>query len=659
MANDDISSTVYGIFLMSVSVILGILSIYYTYQFRKYKKYRFIEIRKPNLISLYCICGSIPSLLIISPLKTYIDVYYYQNIEISINTFYLWWLTTFAHSLCISFMFIYICARCWLLYYDHSFELSAINQSWQGTINKYDNFWLKNRKTWGDFGFVIFVAINISTIILILYSIISIWVFKYTQMEYLIIVSFIVAIICCLFVIIIIIKGINDDLFGNKDDKDKFRIFEEMKKLTYCMIIIIFIYILEIIIFANSSSLSPWKRYILLLEESGQVFYAFITTYIQNKWVIKQFKSHYKYHNYHKSITKNLMNKKMKKDKEIKQQEQRTSFDQIKKQIELQMIDVIKNEEGFEMFLRHCQSEFCVEGLLYLVEVTWYKAKIYPSIMPSLQYSQTQTITTTGTITATQTTESSTGNVARTLLTSRSSTTESVITKLPALSQFRKDSDTQPFDYHDIEQFEGNNILSQNWTIIAKQFVNDKRKSKDQSKNKSSIIDAKSLQFPIIEENQSEKAIEDGNNNEYELKFNPDIIDSDDDKEQHDELSSDNNNDKDVSISWIYKCAQYLFMKYIDVESEFSINVSHKTREDLLLFFMKDQKGAFEYILDKYNIETSIESDHAIFIITKYLYNIFNKSFGEIWELLSGDSFVRFMQTKEYQFLLKKHQQKG
>ena len=176
------------------------------------------------------------------------------------------------------------------------------------------------------------------------------------------------------------------------------------------------------------------------------------------------------------------------------------------------------------------------------------------------------------------------------------------------------------------------------------------------------------MQFPVIEENQSEKAKDDIHDND-DMKFNPDIIDSDDEhkmsqNEQNDdqmhEFSSDindNNEDEQKSISWIYACAQYLFMKYIDVESEFSINVSHKTREDLLLFFMKDQKGGFEYILDKYNIETSIQSDHAISMITKYLYNIFNKSFGEVWELLSGDSFVRFMQTKEYQFLLKKHQQ--
>ena len=135
---------------MSLSFIFGLIVIYFCYSFKKYSQDRFIVARKPTLIFLYCIAGSIPSLLIVSPFKIGFIVFHdYIIKEDSCNHMFIWWLLNFLHEIFICSMSIITALRCWLLYYDHSYELSVVDKNWRGVINPNDtNFWLQHKKTW-------------------------------------------------------------------------------------------------------------------------------------------------------------------------------------------------------------------------------------------------------------------------------------------------------------------------------------------------------------------------------------------------------------------------------------------------------------------------------------------------------------------------------
>lgn len=154
MDNSDPWVHIWAITVMSVSFIFGIVCLANSYQFWSKRQYRFIEIRKPRLVLLYCLCGAIPSLMIISPCKSYLDIFYAsdnEQFEFRVNGKYefIWWILTFLQEFLISSMSIVIALRCWLLYYDHSYEISVVDKNWRGAIDpNATDFWLSNRKTW-------------------------------------------------------------------------------------------------------------------------------------------------------------------------------------------------------------------------------------------------------------------------------------------------------------------------------------------------------------------------------------------------------------------------------------------------------------------------------------------------------------------------------
>lgn len=123
------------------------------------------------------------------------------------------------------------------------------------------------------------------------------------------------------------------------------------------------------------------------------------------------------------------------------------------------------------------------------------------------------------------------------------------------------------------------------------------------------------------------------------------------------------NNNGDCDIEWMYDYAQYVFMKYIDADSEFCVNVSYKTRRGLLLFFSKNIDEAFEHILNAKGVTTPavLLQDNAKLdekyanMIQSWMYHMFDNAVTEIWNLMSKDTFLRFMHTAEYQYLVKKY----
>ena len=116
--------------------------------------------------------------------------------------------------------------------------------------------------------------------------------------------------------------------------------------------------------------------------------------------------------------------------------------------------------------------------------------------------------------------------------------------------------------------------------------------------------------------------------------------------------------DDEMSIECIYCYAKYLFMKYIDVDSDFTINVSHIPRQNLLLFFGKKMENGFEFILNKKGVMTPVllkeaeQNEQYVCIIKSWLYHMFDNALIEVWNLLSSDTFVRFMQGEEYHYLV-------
>ena len=45
----------------------------------------------------------------------------------------------------------------------------------------------------------------------------------------------------------------------------------------------------------------------------------------------------------------------------------------------ISMIDILRDKDGFESFVRHCVSEMSVENVLFLVEVAQYRASVLSS----------------------------------------------------------------------------------------------------------------------------------------------------------------------------------------------------------------------------------------------------------------------------------------
>jgi len=253
------------------------------------------------------------------------------------------------------------------------------------------------------------------------------------------------------------------------------------------------------------------------------------------------------------------------------------------------------------MFMRFCQSELNVEGLLFIVEVAQFKAKLVgqdEQIQSLMSKSQTPSTEMTGSNTNTSSSSDPYQKWEKQNNKKKLEAKGQTNKVLPSLNRVRKDDiKRQAF-----ERFQGN-VLSREWMPIANQlFVPKgarKRKRGQGTKNKGAgVASPEDINKLEITKTDIKEMVIDLN---AEYDENGDIIDDDN-------LKSDENEDEqsEIDLQWIYDYAQYLFIKYIDVESEFSINVSYLAKQDLLLFFSKEMDKGFEFILNKHGISTSV-----------------------------------------------------
>ena len=85
--------------------------------------------------------------------------------------------------------------------------------------------------------------------------------------------------------------------------------------------------------------------------------------------------------------------------------------------------------------------------------------------------------------------------------------------------------------------------------------------------------------------------------------------------------------------------AQYIWDKYIKTDSEFEINVPWRTKSALKKYF------------DNPNARKLKETDPLQY--AKDMFVLFDKSWTDIHQMISVDSFTRFQQTKEFEIVLK------
>lgn len=179
-----------------------------------------------------------------------------------------------------------------------------------------------------------------------IFSIIGIQSLKHNDLTLFHVISvFIVVVPCNVFMVALIVIGTKQDKFILK--YDKFMIIKEMQYLCLSKLIVTAIYIIQII----------GIKELTLIIESGQILFCLFTSYIQSVWVLN----------------------KMKKSNKMVFKQEVTNNNNNNAINTFRMGDVLRSECGFGMFMRHCQSELNSEGLLFIVEVAQYKAKLMPN----------------------------------------------------------------------------------------------------------------------------------------------------------------------------------------------------------------------------------------------------------------------------------------
>eukprot|EP01083_Nonionella_stella_P146195 459449_1 len=616
--SDNTIYQIYGSSMCTISVVCGTIGLYFMYQFKSYSSVhprsrdsRFLKIRKPNLILVYCIFSLI-MLLILSPLDLVLHLS-----GINDDLFYLW-LFELLHDLCMTFMLVVIAARCWLLYYDHLYSLSTVDMTWRGAINSnQEDFWLRHRKTWGDFGFIICVSIVVAVAVFIALCGISIFALQHQSIQSLHIATLILVVLpCCLSIWFITLSKQLKTL----SLYDEFQIIQEMKYLSLSTVLILL---------SSIMCVTPADQFTLSIIQTAETLFCIISTYIQTQWVLTQLRRQ----------TKVLLRKK------------HALRSRKHKRQHLEMNDILQHKDGFEMFMRHCQRELNVEGLLFIVEVAQFKAQLHKYIhnIERVLKDRDDTLSPEPQHRPKKPTIVSDSDQRRDSLScelsisttagTRTEENEQPHAPLPSLKQL-DDRSQQTSTGQQIDSFK-DVVLEQQWIPISQHMFKPHKQSNSDFARMSAQLQVAMLNGP------------------QDLPESPkDVIRIEREKNLLMEFHAED--------ARMYEHALNLFMKYLDSESEFTINVSYGTQKDLLLFFSGDKASAFDEILNK-NALIRVESREVIFsktdqlvrslVIKESLYLIFDSALTEVWRLLSSDTYIRFMQTKQYQYLLT-HQKK-
>eukprot|EP00485_Elphidium_margaritaceum_P023521 CAMPEP_0202712274 /NCGR_PEP_ID=MMETSP1385-20130828/36162_1 /ASSEMBLY_ACC=CAM_ASM_000861 /TAXON_ID=933848 /ORGANISM="Elphidium margaritaceum" /LENGTH=629 /DNA_ID=CAMNT_0049372251 /DNA_START=12 /DNA_END=1901 /DNA_ORIENTATION=+ len=610
----------YGILALCtsiLSIVLGIVCLIYTIQFKSRTKLRFVRIRQPTLTLLYCGFASL-SLIIISPYKSYLQVYRHDVGEEGLAQYHMVQLLVFSfiEKVSICGMLIAVAVRCWLLLYAHSYSISQSDRNWKGIIDPNDtDFWLTHRKTWGSASYLGKFAVAYELVLVLILALLCKTAYRNQGFhEFNLTVLLFVAFPCCSFVCILMIYGKWRKIFVI--EADKYAIIQEMQYLCFAMLLFIAVNLTQTLYIENG----------YLLTVGVQIVFKFISAYTQNRWVILKQKEHDRAQH---AIFANAAQADKIKAKASASTASKLAIVNVKPLpaavTRLEMVDVLRNRYGFGMFMRFCSHEMNVEGLLFITEVAQFKAQL----MADQQLRD-------------QSSSGSGGNdhAMPVLQEEPSSSTSSKGKRGPHVTLDYKFETVAQTEQHlamkkaAFERF-GGNILRQDWIPIANQFAKHDRDRREDEKPENVQI----------------------TNYAIDVVIHP----------YHDKVTAENaaaKSQRSVDVEWVYDYAVYLFFKYVDADCEYCINVSYEVREKLLAFFAKDKQQGFESILNKYGVSSNVLNDTELEMnkieygirIKKYFLAMFDGAVKECWEVLANDTFLRFMHTQQYQYLLEKHQ---
>ena len=214
--------------------------------------------------------------------------------------------------------------RIYLLYFDHKFAQATFDRTWRSSINPSEsNFFLNHRHTFGRFKYLFGIVIFFNLLLLIIFVLITIFVDKQIVYTVIYIISrIIIGIPIMIFICIIMVKV--------EKHNDKIFLRKELKVIS----IIVFIQIVfgvcnEILQILTSNTSYYIVKHIVF---TGNIIFTFVSTYIQTGWVA------------HKALKPILKRRRSTK--------------------QLTMTDILRQQQSFEVFMRHCMSEFSYENLV-------------------------------------------------------------------------------------------------------------------------------------------------------------------------------------------------------------------------------------------------------------------------------------------------------
>eukprot|EP01084_Bolivina_argentea_P304692 526295_1 len=366
MATADIVIAYFMFLLIPISIILGITNLIQFLRFCALRKHEFLQKRKPPLIIIYCIIALTSSMLTLPYISfvhiistqhnpsTSSPISWINNIPKTSRTHMIntGWVFQFIHEISTCFLLILISIRSWCLYVDYRFAMASADfTNWRIHVNASEtNIWIKYKKYLGNYKLILYIIAMLSLLILSIFFILH---YTINLHLYGFMADFTIAVPVSIFIFWLYSKI--------KHTKDQFMIKNELKRLSICVLIIIFSFLIWII---KQGWIDTYNLYntetvdIHLLMYTIDIIFVFYTVYVQTQWVINQFEKH-------------LLSKKQKYNHSKKNNSTTKSSSK-----EIRMVDVLRSKEGFHAFVNHCVSEVNVEGVLFLVQVSQFKATI-------------------------------------------------------------------------------------------------------------------------------------------------------------------------------------------------------------------------------------------------------------------------------------------
>lgn len=249
------------------------------------------------------------------------------------------WLIEFIHEISTCFLLLIIAIRSWCLYYDYKWAIAQVNKVWRSLLDGTDvSLWLKYKKSLGNYKFllqvILIAAISILLVFLILHWTIGLQLYGFMA-------DFTVAIPISIFILWM--------YYNVRDTRDKFRIKDELYRLSICVGIVGFSFItwfIKEVIIDKFGLYNQDTVDIHLLMYTVDIIFTYFTVYIQTAWVIQ-----------HCVTTK--------KKATLNPDHGRFSNSiHSRSQSKLMMVDILRSKEGFEAFVNHCVAEVNVEGLV-------------------------------------------------------------------------------------------------------------------------------------------------------------------------------------------------------------------------------------------------------------------------------------------------------